>query len=256
MITLNSITNGKHENNIRWVKRTYKSHIELKWLHKHNKHFMKGTLFQPRFRRKKDTWCDMTHSVIYYQAWVRWLLCNDIIPKAIPLSERLAQCPNLAGHVNTMKLVELARTHRLWYTLDCSSHMRDGCMGWHWQLLMTTPWHSLPHHPSIKPTLFHSLSTLIQHALAWGHSVIVPTSLFWHCVAGTLPVGTLADAHTFVIVNWKNGVVTKGHNEMKKKGSEGATWGFVLCFFSFVTADEGVQPPHSTSSGLHEGSDE
>ena len=24
----------------------------------------------------------MTHSVVYYQAWVRWLLCNDIIPKA------------------------------------------------------------------------------------------------------------------------------------------------------------------------------
>ena len=55
----------------------------------------------------------MTHSVVYYQAWVRWLLCNDIIPKAIPLSERLAQCPHLAGHINTMKLVKLARTHRL-----------------------------------------------------------------------------------------------------------------------------------------------
>ena len=55
----------------------------------------------------------MTHSVIYYQAWVRWLLCNHIIPKAIPLSECLAQCPHLAAHVNTMKLVELARTHWL-----------------------------------------------------------------------------------------------------------------------------------------------
>ena len=63
--------------------------------------------------QKKDTWCDMTHSVVYYQAWVRWVLCNDIIPKAIPLSERLAQCPHLAAHVNTKKLVELARTHRL-----------------------------------------------------------------------------------------------------------------------------------------------
>ena len=35
-----------------------------------------------------------------------------------------------------------------------------------------------------KPTLFHSLSTLSQHTLAWGHSAIVPTSLFgqwrWH----------------------------------------------------------------------------
>ena len=42
--------------------------------------FLEGTLFQPRFRRNKDTWCDMTHSVVYYQAWVRWLLCNHIIP--------------------------------------------------------------------------------------------------------------------------------------------------------------------------------
>ena len=75
--------------------------------------FLEGTLFQPRFRRKKDAWCDMAHSVIYYQAWVRWLLCNDIIPKAIPLSERLAQCPHLAGHINTMKFIELARTHWL-----------------------------------------------------------------------------------------------------------------------------------------------
>ena len=55
----------------------------------------------------------MTHSVVYYQAWVRWLLCNDIIPKAIPLSERLAQCPHLTAHVNTMKMFGLARTHRL-----------------------------------------------------------------------------------------------------------------------------------------------
>ena len=61
----------------------------------------------------------------------------------------------------------------------------------------TTPWHSLPHHPSIKPTLFLSLLTLSQHALAWGHSAIVPTSLFWDCVAGTLPVGTLAEAHKY-----------------------------------------------------------
>ena len=75
--------------------------------------FLQGTLFQPRFRRRKDKWCDMAHSVVYYQAWVRWLLCNDIIPKAIPLSERLAQCPHLAGHANTNKLIELARTHRL-----------------------------------------------------------------------------------------------------------------------------------------------
>ena len=75
--------------------------------------FHEGTLFQPWFRRKKEAWCDMTHSVVYYQAWVRWLLCIHIIPKAIPLSECLAQCPHLAAHINTKKLIELARTHRL-----------------------------------------------------------------------------------------------------------------------------------------------
>ena len=31
----------------------------------------------------------MAHSVVYYQAWVRWLLCNDIIPKAITLLKDL-----------------------------------------------------------------------------------------------------------------------------------------------------------------------
>ena len=74
--------------------------------------FLEGTLFQPRFRRRNDTWCDMAHSVVYYQASVRWLLCNDIT-KAVPLSQRLTQCPHLAKHANTIKLVELARIHRL-----------------------------------------------------------------------------------------------------------------------------------------------
>ena len=32
----------------------------------------------------------MRYSVVYYQAWVRWLLCNDIIPKAIPLSREIS----------------------------------------------------------------------------------------------------------------------------------------------------------------------
>ena len=77
------------------------------------KTFLEGALFHPRFRRRKDKWCNMAHSVVYYQAWVRWLLCNNIIPKAIPLSERLAHCPYLASHPNTKKLAELARIHRL-----------------------------------------------------------------------------------------------------------------------------------------------
>ena len=46
-----------------------------------------------------------------------------------------------------------------------------------------------------KPTLFLSLSTLTQHALAWGHSMIVPTSLFGDCVVSTLSDGSLAEAH-------------------------------------------------------------
>ena len=75
--------------------------------------FLEGTLFQPPFRRMKDKWCDMAHSVAYMQAWVRWLLCDDIIPKAIAISERLTQCPHLAKHANTDKLIELARIHRL-----------------------------------------------------------------------------------------------------------------------------------------------
>ena len=33
--------------------------------------FLEGTLFQPWFRRKKDARCDMTHSVVDDQAWVR-----------------------------------------------------------------------------------------------------------------------------------------------------------------------------------------
>ena len=49
----------------------------------------------------------MAHSVIYYQAWVRWLLCNDIIPKAIPLSECLAQCPHLAAPTLSLKETNL-----------------------------------------------------------------------------------------------------------------------------------------------------
>ena len=75
--------------------------------------FLEGTLFQPPFRKRKDTWCDTAHSVVYYQARVRWVLCNDTITKAIPLSERLTQCPHLARHANTIKLVEFARTHWL-----------------------------------------------------------------------------------------------------------------------------------------------
>ena len=75
--------------------------------------FLVATLFHSRFRKRKDTWCDMTHSFVYYQAWVRWFLCNDIIPKAIPLSQRHAQRPKLAEQPNTKRLADLTTTHTL-----------------------------------------------------------------------------------------------------------------------------------------------
>ena len=104
----------------------------------------------PTTIQKKDKWCDMAHSVVYMEAWVRWLLCNDIIPKAIPLSQRLTQCPHLAKHANTIKLIKLATMRWLWYVRDCPSRTRTGGWadidnGW-WN----TPSHSLPHHPPIK----------------------------------------------------------------------------------------------------------
>ena len=113
---------------------------------------------------------------------------------------------------------------------DCSSQIKkDECMGWH--LLMTTPWHSLPHHPSIKPTLFHSLSTLIQHALAWGHSAIVPTSLFWDCVAGTLPAGPLTEAYKFDC-DWKT--KQRKRNRKRRRIQEG-DWALILLNSSLGT---------------------
>ena len=48
-------------------------------------------------------------------------------------------------------------------------------------------------HQSNPPSF--TLSTISQHALAWGHSAIVPTSLFWDCVVGTLPAGSLTETH-------------------------------------------------------------
>ena len=46
-----------------------------------------------------------------------------------------------------------------------------------------------------NPSLFFPLSILTQHALAWGHIVIVPTFLFGDCVVGTLSIGSLEEAH-------------------------------------------------------------
>ena len=91
----------------------------------------------------------------------------------------------------------------------------------------TTPFHSVPHFlfqttQHLQSMLHHPIRLLnacllsvwdkritrmvswvhsiIQqqslHALAWGHSAIIPTSLFGDCVVGTLSVGTLTEAHT------------------------------------------------------------
>ena len=75
--------------------------------------FLEGTLFQPRFRRKKgymvrhDTQCCVLSGMGEMAALQRHH------PQSHPPSERLAQCPHLAAHINTKKLVELARTHWL-----------------------------------------------------------------------------------------------------------------------------------------------
>ena len=67
--------------------------------------------------------------LVYYQARVRWLLCNDIITKAIPLSERLTQCPHLARHATTIKLIELARIH-ISYDTHKTVPQERGTGGW------------------------------------------------------------------------------------------------------------------------------
>ena len=97
-------------------------------------------------------------------------------------------------------------------TQDCSLHKRDGCMGWHWCLLMTTPWCSLPHHPSAKKffpyPLFNPHSTCPGLGL-WCNS----PHLSWDCVNGTLLAGTVCCKLilTFLQINshsprfvWKN----------------------------------------------------
>ena len=50
-------------------------------------------------------------------------------------------------------------------------------------------------HPTIKTLPLFLSFALIQHTLARGHSTIVPTFLSGDCVVGTLPVGSLAEAH-------------------------------------------------------------
>ena len=83
--------------------------------------------------------------------------------------------------------------------LDSSSHSRvnDGWMRWHWQLLMKRSM-TLTFTPSTNQnTPPFSLSTIIQHALAQGHSAIVPAFIFRRCVVGTLSVNKQTEVHNF-----------------------------------------------------------
>ena len=133
--------------------------------------FLQATLFHPPLRRKKDTWFDMAHSVVHHQAWVWWLVCNHIMPKAIALSEWLAECAHLASHAITNKLAHLPTTHCLWYTHDCPSTTQDGWMCRHWQLLKkhAITLTSTPSNCQTPPSfsLFQpSLSTLCLKAIS------------------------------------------------------------------------------------------
>ena len=38
--------------------------------------------------------------------------------------------------ITPIKLIELARTHKLWYSCERPSKTKDGPMSWHWQVLM------------------------------------------------------------------------------------------------------------------------
>ena len=90
-------------------------------------------------------------------------------------------------------------------------------MGWHWQLLMKHPWHSLRHHPPIKTHPLSLSFTLTQHALARGHSAIVLTSLFRYGVTGMFSVDTLTKP-TQLIVNLKKNLQTQKWTSITASG--------------------------------------
>ena len=66
--------------------------------------------------------------------------------------------------ITPIKLIELARTHKLWYSCERPSKTKDGPMSWHWQVLMKHA-KTLTSTPSINqntPSLhlsFHPHST-------------------------------------------------------------------------------------------------
>ena len=122
---------------------------------------------------------------------MKWLLCNDI-PKPFLFPNALHNA--LSGqNIPTPKDLLRLQKHTGFDTHVTAPHTQGtGACGWNQLLLMTMPWHSHPHHSTIKPTVFFSLSTLTQHPLAWCHRPTVPISPFSDCVAGTLP-----EAHKF-----------------------------------------------------------
>ena len=96
-------------------------------------------VFQKK-RKRKGAWCDMAHSVVHHQAWARWLLCNDIIPKAIPLSQLLLH--NVSSWQNAQTPRDSLSLQQLtgFDTHVTAPHTRwMGACDWHQQLLKTTP---------------------------------------------------------------------------------------------------------------------
>ena len=119
-----------------------------------------------------------TQCCVKHKAWVKWLLCNESSPNR----ELFLNVPFCAiqtfGTTFPLQHLLIFQQHTGFDTHVTAPHTRGtGACGWHRLLLMTPPWHSLPHHPTIKPHSFFPLSTLTQHALAWGHSAIVSASL-------------------------------------------------------------------------------
>ena len=141
----------------------------------------------------------MAHSVVFYQAWVRWLLCNDIIPKAIPLSQLLLHNAPSEQNIPTPKdllsLQELAgfNTH-----VTAPHTQRDGCM-WLASTVVEDHAMTLTSTPSNHQTpLFSPLSTLTQHTLGCGHNATVFTSLCWKLFVDAMLSCSLPNAQVFV----------------------------------------------------------
>ena len=126
--------------------------------------------------------------------------CSDVFRQLVwgwGKNNTRRKCDNFKGwncHLTSCIIWLKKSIKRLvWYTCNCFS-IHEGRV--HGLTLTSVDDHhpmTLTSTPSINQT--HPLSTLFQHALAWGQSTIVPTSLFWDYVNGTLLAGSLAEAH-------------------------------------------------------------